>query len=117
MAGHLSFSSITDLVALLATVDIPASVDPADVNLPGAWIAVEDITHQVTLNGTMRLAVAVYLIVPDIDPRRAMESLAPVYNRLMEVVTPDGKVTPTGVVLPDNPTPMPALRVPVYLFE
>lgn len=112
----LTFQSMLDLCALITSTGLKASVDPTELNLPGAWVALDQL-GPARLSGTTQLDVSVYLIAADADPRRAMTALATMYNQLRQVLTPDGKVRPQGVILPENPTPMPALRVPVYLYE
>lgn len=113
----LDFTPLVDLAADLEAAEVRASLDPADVNLPGAWITVESIQAG-NLAGTLILGCVVYLIAPDQDYRRAMEALAELYNKVVgptAVLTPDGPVVPQGVILPDTSTPLPALRVPVNL--
>lgn len=113
----LTFDSVDELVTALIATGMRAEVDPSDLNLPGAWVAVESI-RSATVAGDLRLGVSVYLIAPDRDHRRAMASLADLYNQAIPAaITPDGPVVPTAVVMPDDPTPLPALRVPIDLHE
>ncbi len=111
----LSFAPVHDLVAALEAGEVRATVDPSDLNTPGAWVTVEAI-QGVNLAGTLRLEAVIYLIVGDQDYMRAMDALAALYNATLAVVDPDGPVTPQGVILPDTSTPLPALRVPVFLY-
>lgn len=111
----LSVAPLEALCTALAAAGLPAAQDPADVNPPGAWVNLEGITTAVALDGTHQLRAAVWLVVPDTDHHRALEALAAAYSQLLTVLTPDGEVTTEGLVLPDNPTPLPALRVPVNL--
>lgn len=111
----LDFQPVVDLAASLEAAGVRASLDPSDVNLPGAWVTVETIQAG-NLRGTLILGCVVYLIAPDQDYRRALEALAAAYNLTVPgVLTPDGPVVPQGVILPDTSTPLPALRVPVNL--
>lgn len=113
----LTFQPVTDLVDLLEEAEVRATVDPSDLNLPGAWVTVESI-QAANLAGTVRLGCAVYLVAPDQDYQRAMEALADLYNRVVPgVLTPDGPTVLQGVILPDTTTALPALRVPVNLFD
>lgn len=105
---------LTELLTLLGTVDVDASMDPAAVNPPAGWLAVDEL-HPVTLARHTQLRCSLYLVAPDTDPLRAFGLLGPVLDRVLSVLTPDGDVTTQGVVLPGDPTPLPALRVPVYL--
>lgn len=117
-ATDLDFAAVDELVALCAALDPPlgVSMDPAEVNPGrGGWLALDEI-RTANVAGQLELRCSLFLIAPDLDPKRALAGLAPMLNQLRTVVTPDGPVVPQGVVLPDSPTPMPALRVPVYLY-
>ncbi len=113
----LDFTPLVELTEALEAAGVRSSLDPSDLNLPGAWVTVESI-QAANLAGSLTLGTVVYLIAPDQDYRRAMEALADLYNRAVgptAVVTPDGPVVPQGVILPDTSTPLPALRVPVNI--
>jgi hypothetical protein len=109
---------VDQLVELCAALDPPVgvSMDPSEVNPGrGGWLAVDEVRFT-NLAGQLELRCSLYLIAPDIDPQRALSLLAPMLNRVRTVLTPDGPVVPQGVVMPGDPTPLPALRVPVYLY-
>lgn len=106
---------LTELLELLGTADVEASMDPAELNLPGAWLAVDEL-RTANLRGQLQLRCRLFLISPDTDPLRAMEHLEALHTKVTTVLSPDGPVVTQGVVMPDNPTPLPALSVPVYLY-
>lgn len=106
---------VSDLVALLVGADIQASTDPADLNVPAAWVNLDSI-DVVNVAGDLELRCRVFLIAPDTSPLRAMEILADLYTRVRQVLSPDGPVVTQGVVMPGDPTPLPALSVPVNLY-
>lgn len=113
----LSFAPVNGLVAALNTAEVRATVDPSDLNVPGAWVTVEGI-QAANLAGSVTLLCAIYLVAPDQDYQRAMDALAEMYNKTVPgVLTPDGPVVPQGIILPDTTTALPALRVPVNLQE
>lgn len=112
----LDFANLDQLVAVLRGAGMSASVNPEDVNLPGAWVTVEGI-RTLTVDHQLQLACVVYLVAADADYARAYAQLAELYNQAIPAaLTPDDVVVPQGVVLPGNSTPMPALRVPVNLI-
>ncbi len=118
--SDLTFAAVDQLVALCAAMDPPlaVSMDPASVNPPGGWLAGDEVALAVTLDATVELRCSLYLIAPDLDPRRALAKLAPLVVQLADAgVRPDGPVTPQGVVMPGDPTPLPALRFPIHLHE
>jgi len=112
----LTFGSVDDLLAALRGQELAADVDPSNLNLPGAWVTVDRIVAA-NVAGEWRLECSVYLVDADRDHQRAMESLAAMFNLATAVIRPDGAVLPANVVMPGDPTPLPALRVPVYLYE
>lgn len=112
----LTFEPIANLVTMLQEAGMDAAQDPSDLNLPGVWVTVEGI-DPVTLDGSWQLDTVLFLIAPDIDHGRAAELLAELFNQLTALgVTPDGIVRPQGVIMPGDPTPLPALRFPLHLF-
>lgn len=112
----LNFGSVDELLDALRGQELEADVDPSNLNLPGAWVTVDQVTP-VNVAGDWRLECSVYLVAADQDHRRAMESLAAMFNQAAEAIRPDGPVRPWNVVMPGDPTPLPALRVPVYLYS
>lgn len=110
--------AITDqlqaLVDALTSAGVPATLDPAEVNPPGAWVALDQL-RLLTIGGQLQLTASVYLIAPDTTLMRALELLAPQLRLLLTVIAPDGPMVTQGVVLPADPTPLPAIRVPVNL--
>lgn len=113
----LTWGPVLDLVAALQAAGVRADLDPANLNLPAAWVTVDGI-QAANVRGDVDLLAAVYFIAPDQDYARALEDLAEMFNLVIPgVLIPDGQVVPQGVVLPDSSTPLPALRVPIRLTE
>lgn len=113
MADQLS-GPITDLVDLLTGAGLTASTDPGKLNLPGAWVTLDQV-RVLTLAGQLRLECSVFLISPDTDDTRAIGQLAAMLDQLLTIGRPDGPVVTQGVVMPADTTPLPALRVPFHL--
>lgn len=111
----LTEAPFTELVAALAAADVSASMDPATLNLPGAWLALDTVAVA-NLAGRLRLECRLFLISPDTDPQRAIGHLGELHAKVLTVLAPDGPVVTQGVVMPGDPTPLPALSVPVHLF-
>lgn len=112
---QLTAAPITELVELLKGADVQASMDAAELNLPAVWIALDGVA-QANLAGQLELRCRLFLIAPDTDPLRALEHLGKLHAKVMAVITPDGPITTQGVVLPSDPTPLPALSVPLNLY-
>jgi hypothetical protein len=115
MGDELTFSPVAELVELITTAGLQAAQDPAELNMPGAWVTVDQIVPS-SLGGGWEIKALVFLIVQDNDYARASDQLAEAFNMLHTVVEPDGPVLPQGVLMPGDPTPLPALRVPVSLY-
>lgn len=115
MSDELTFEPVEELVTLIKGAGLEASQDPSKLNMPGAWVTVDQIVPS-TLAGGWEIQAVVFLIVGDQDYKRASTRLAEAFNKLHTVVTPDGPVRPQGVLMPGDPTPLPALRVPVSLY-
>lgn len=113
--AELTTAPLTELLDALAAAEVQASMDPAELNLPAVWLAV-DAVRPVNVGLGLRLECRLFLISPDTDPLRAAGHLFDLYNQVAGVVTPDGPVVSQGVVMPGDPTPLPALAVPVYLY-
>lgn len=96
---------------------IPASIDPSDLNLPGAWVVLDGIGGG-TLAG-VDLTCRVFLIAPNVVPTQALAILAPLYNtakaRLQAAgIQRNGTTTTELVVVPGTESqPLPALSIPV----
>lgn len=115
MSDDLTFSPVQELVDAISAAGLQASQDPSDLNMPGAWVTVDQIVPSV-LAGGWEIQTLVFLIVQDQDHRRASKRLAQAFNKLQTVASPDGPVRPQGVIMPGDPTPLPALRVPITLY-
>lgn len=115
MGDELTFTPVAELVELITATGLQASQDPAELNLPGAWVTVDQVVPS-TLEGGWEVKALVFLIVQDNDYARASDQLADAFNKLHTVIDPDGPITPQGVIMPGDPTPLPALRVPVSLY-
>lgn len=115
MATELDFAPLVDLVTALEAAEVRAALDPAQLNLPGAWVTLESV-QATNVARDLKLWAVVYLITADQDYHRALDALAVMFNQVVpDVFTPDGPVVPQGVILPDSSTPLPGLRVPVRL--
>lgn len=108
--------ALQDLVDALTAAGVQAATDPSDVNTPGVWVTLDTLTWG-TLAGDWRPEASAYLIVQDKDTRRALDSLQVLLDTIVpSVVVPDGPVVSQGVILPGDPTPLPALRIPLHLY-
>jgi hypothetical protein len=68
-----------------------------------------------TLDGIHAPTALVRAVVPDSPAGKASAELVELVNKLLEVVEPDGPITALGLVLPNDPAPLPCLSFPVNL--
>lgn len=106
--------SVQELCDELTNGGLPATMDPADLNLPGAWVSVDGLTPE-TLGG-YSVRVTVYLIVADVDPRRALERLGDMFDLCVNLgLLPAEEAGATTVAMPDGAGPYPAIAIPFLL--
>lgn len=93
---------------------VPSSLDPATVQVPGAWISVRTL-DQLTLGDTWSVRFHVYLVAPAVGALEAWDILAGLLDKALTVVEPDETInTATSVALPHTPTqPLPAFQLVV----
>jgi hypothetical protein len=83
---------LTRLRDALNGAGVPTSLDPATVQVPGAWITPRTITD-LTMGGHGTLTAHVWLIAPDVGVLEALDIL----NGLLELAVPiAGPVTSEG---------------------
>lgn len=108
---------MTQLVTLLEAAEVRTTMDATKVNMPGAWLTLDSLAPRFNLAGDGRMVCSIYLITADSgDTQRVLDNLLELFNTVTAAgVTPDGPVTAVRVVLDPDPTPQPALRVPIHL--
>lgn len=115
----LNPDDLDDLVDMIRGVDgdVEASLDPADLNLPGVWVSLTGIPGG-RMRGTV-LAVSLVLIAGDMPPSVALGHLARLYNLVrprIEGLPRSGDVVSVRVTIPGvEGRPLPALTIPVLL--
>ena len=120
--ARLDFADIDELVTQLSSADGIRSVDvdPAKINLPGIWVRFDGIDLDRLDGADLRMTLA--LITGYTDVRRAMATLGPLFNTVVDVldtalgIGPDEAGTAAGTVqMPDGSAPKPALLIPITL--
>lgn len=102
------------VVDRLNDADIPATVEPSEVNVPGAWVDFTGVVDY-TLRGYM-VACEVVVMVPANDRRTTLAALQDILDEVVEVLgIPDGDVRKQSTTLGDGPTAYPSLVLP-YLI-
>lgn len=103
-----------ELVAALTAAGVPASLNRAQVNTPGAWVVPQtvDIT---TLSGGGSVTVDVVLVAGDTGDRNALLALDGLLDKVLSLDLPFTAPVDTSYALVLTGPPLPAFRVPVAL--
>lgn len=108
------FDRLTELTADITRRGIPATMDPRNVEVPGALVDLERLGGDDTLCGGLSGQATVYLVTMDDDHPSAMRELIRRYNLVADLTT--GAET-AELALPDLP-PLPALKLnPIQLED
>lgn len=97
----------------LRAADIRADLDPAQCAPPAVWLRLLPFEHD-TLGGVTVRAEAT-CIAPDTTDDAALGHLAALHDLVVDLVDADGPCRWQGTILPDNPTPLPSLVIPVLI--
>ena len=109
----LDLTAPEQLAELLRGAGLEAASDPADVNLPGVWVTL-DQASALTVGDDWEHQLVVFLVVPEAPHPQALAGLQELWDQLEAAgVSPDGPVQTWGLILPGSPAQLPALRVPV----
>lgn len=113
-AKALTLTPLTELVALLRAADIRVSADPAKLVPPGVLVQLSGFAVY-TLDGIYAPTALVRIVVPDSPADKASTELVALTNRVLELLEPDGPITAMGLILPNDPAPLPCLSFPINL--
>lgn len=113
-AKALTMAPLTELVELLQAAEIRTSADPAKVMPPGVLVQLSGFAVY-TLDGIYAPTALVRVVVPDSPAAKAGNELVALTNRVLELLEPDGPITALGLVLPNDPAPLPCLSFPINL--
>lgn len=98
---------LTDLVTEVQRRGIAATMDPRNLDVPGALVDLDRIGTDNMLCGGVTATATIWLVVPDHDHPSAVAALLDRYHRLADLT--DGAET-AELVLPDMPQ-LPALKL------
>lgn len=110
----LTMAPLAELVKLLRTAGVRCEADPAQLVPPGVLVSLTGFAA-FTLDGIYAPTALVRAVVPDSAPDKAATELVGLVNTVLTVVAPDGPITALGLVLPNDPAPLPCLSFPLNL--
>jgi hypothetical protein len=113
-AASLTLAPLAELAELLEAAGLRVTTDPAELVPPGVLIGLSGFTV-LTLDGIYAPTALVRVVVPDSPQDKAAAELVELTNRLLELLEPDGPITALGLILPNDPAPLPCLSFPVNL--
>lgn len=102
------------LVAALTVAGVPASINRAQVNTPGAWVSPQSVTVT-TLAGGATADIDVVLVAGDTGDREALKILESLLTKVLALDLEFTGPVDTSYALVLTGPPLPAFRVPVSL--
>lgn len=105
--------ALQDLRDQLTAAGVPASLDRARMQVPGAWVTPASVGG-FTLSGAAELTAAVLLVAPAGGDEAPLTVLTGLLERAMTVLTPDEDVD-TSVVLSVRSNSLPAFKLAVTI--
>lgn len=67
--------ALQDIATVLTDGGVEAVVDPADLNLPGAWVTPGEISYGTLDAGVFSFTMNIYLVAPDLPSGPALDTL------------------------------------------
>lgn len=113
MGYTFPLDEVRQVLADLRAGGVRADLDPAQCSPPAVWLRLLPFEHD-TLAGVTVKAEAT-CIAPDTTDDAALGHLAALHDLVVSIVEPDGPCRWQGTILPDNPTPLPSLVIPVLI--
>lgn len=102
-------AALNGIVTALRDAGVPATTDPRDLIVPGAWVTVHDITDP-TLCGEYTVRADVCLFTDDNGMSLEVDALGRLLELAADAVTFDEPVKPMTVTPPGR-GPLPALVI------
>lgn len=104
---------IRELASEIAAAGIPTTLDPRNLDAPGAIVELNELGTDNTLCGDVSVTANVYLLAPDNGREEATATLLALYDKVKHLTT--GAIT-IDLALPDT-APLPALKLnPIELI-
>ena len=87
----LNVADVDELVELLEAAGLSVGWEPAALSLPGVWLNFAGLSYNSLAGLTVKLQLIV--LAQDADPRSALMLLAPLINKVVDVLAPLGGPT------------------------
>lgn len=103
-------AAVDAYVEQLKAAGLRAWLKRADVQPPGFYVALEEISY--VLSGVDMAVCRTYAVTSITDEARAMRELEDLHQKYLDAgFTPEGTTTVVGLNLPGQAGPLPALRI------
>lgn len=104
---------LEELANTIAAAGIPTTMDPRNLDAPGAIVELNELGTDNTMCGEVSVTANVYLLAPDNGRVEATATLLSMYDQIKHLTT---GATTIDLALPDT-APLPALRLnPIELI-
>ena len=121
MYADLNVEDLDSLIEALQDAGVDSvGYDPAQLNLPGVWVNLTEL-EPFTLQG-LRIRLELIVLAPNTEPRYALAALQPVFNQVLDAITPKPFSGPSGPALTgvwsfgESKTRYPGIAVPLELL-
>ncbi|QXG07725.1 hypothetical protein [Curtobacterium phage Penoan] len=99
---------------MLTAAGIPATGDPRDLNLPGAWVEPATVAFDTFDAQQAEVTMSVHLVTPDNGPMASMSALSDMLLTVRGLGLRMANITTEGITLTNHsPDPLPALTFSV----
>lgn len=119
--GAAAKAALEELVQLLEDAEVPAALDPSDVNVSAdgaAWVHLVALRPK-TLAGQWEADVAVFVLARDTDTGEVLADLGDMLDAALTAVAdyldPEEDITTESLSLPGGGQGLPAYRIPLAL--
>ena len=102
--------ALQDVVTALRAKGVKANVDPAMVDLPGAWVTATQGAH-VLMCGGVQLTVEIYLVVADKRVGQAWAELSALLDKAHTAVDPTEPTQLNEAIQLQGPHPLPCFKI------
>lgn len=107
-------TALAQIADQLAQAGIAATIDPRNVNPPGAWVTLRTFDPDVLCSPTSGLLAAeVWLIAQDSGAPTAYAQLDSMLKLALAAIEASGRVEADRLELPSGGGPRPAYRIPI----
>jgi hypothetical protein len=102
--------ALQDVCDLLAGAGVAAVVNPADLDIPGAWVTPGEISYNTLSPDTFGFTMSIYLVAGDLPAKPALDALGSMLTKSAQALGAQLDATPVTLTLANHSAgPLPGL--------